>query len=499
MDKSQHLLSDELAKLRTRIESEPKQVLKAAESCAERANSMLFPEGVIDSLIIISRCYWALMEYRKGLKRIRDAYNKLNHMENDDALPEILHVHALHHWGQAKYYSAQQYWIRALEQSALVDDVEIQIESLIGLGNIWRVLREYDLAKSTHELAVKVANNMRIDWLEGKASILLSWDHYLLGNYIEMLSILDSAEEVLSGHNDSTWHAEIWDFRGLALLGLERLEDADDATRKAQELVEQHDLIWMRAHSFVSRARLELLRKQPGKSTQLLKVAEKAATSFDDGELLSQIYFQQSRVAEEVGDFKVALEAFKKYRSHSTNMMREQTAREGNDKAQASKRLLEKRALKLINRVRTQYEYDPNKHMSQLVSENHWWEELVLFKTQLKQANYAVIIIQHDDSNTLDICMEITHTLCNQKDLLSRLSPDRIGLLIAEKGDSATNVYDVLCQITEIYPWKRRSTSSMRPRVELYNLLAFPFTLEQLEQQEQLTSSLTHNSYEEEQ
>ncbi|WP_161987068.1 hypothetical protein [Vibrio ponticus] len=42
MDKSQHLLSDELAKLRTRIESEPKQVLKAAESCAERANSMLF-------------------------------------------------------------------------------------------------------------------------------------------------------------------------------------------------------------------------------------------------------------------------------------------------------------------------------------------------------------------------------------------------------------------------------------------------------------------------
>lgn len=498
MEKSQHLLKEELEKLRTRIESEPKQVLRAAENCAERANSIFYPEGVIDSLIIISRCYWALMDYRKGLKRIREAYNRLHQIDNDDALPEILHVHALHHWGQAKYYSAQQYWIKSLEQSALVDHVEIQIESLIGLGNIWRILREYSLAKSTHELAVKVANNMRIDWLEGKARILLAWDHYLLGRYIEMLSILDGAEEALRDHNDSTWHAEIWDFRGLALLGLERLEDADQATQKAQQLVEKYDLVWMRAHSFVSRARLELLRKKPCESSQLLKVAEQAATSFDDGELLSQIYFQQSRVAEEVGDYKIALEAFKQYRSHSTNMLREQTAREGNDKAQASKRLLEKRALKLINRVRSQYEYDPNKHMSQVVSETYWWEQLVLFKTQLKQANYAVIIIQHEDSSTLDVCMELAHTLCNNKDLLSRLSPDRLGLLVAEKGDSAFNIYEVLCNITEIYPWQRRGVSSILPRVELYNLLTFPFTLEQLEQQEQLISSLEPSTYREE-
>ncbi|GAK86293.1 hypothetical protein JCM19238_3883 [Vibrio ponticus] len=222
MDKSQHLLTTELEKLRLRIESEPQQVLEAAEVCAAKANQILFPEGVIDSLIIISRCYWALMDYRKGLKRIKEAYNKINQIDNDDALPEILHVHALQYWGQAKFYSAQQFWIKSLEQSALVDQVEIQIESLIGLGNVWRVLREYELAQNTHELAVKVANNMRIDWLEGKARILLAWDHYLLGNYIEMLSILDGAEEALQHHHDTTWHAEIWDFRGLALLGLER-------------------------------------------------------------------------------------------------------------------------------------------------------------------------------------------------------------------------------------------------------------------------------------
>ncbi|QWL02667.1 hypothetical protein JV212_16695, partial [Vibrio parahaemolyticus] len=67
-------------------------------------------------------------------------------LDTDDHLPEILHIFALQYWGQAKYYSAQQYWINALEQSALVDDIEIQIESLIGLGNVWRITNEHKLA-----------------------------------------------------------------------------------------------------------------------------------------------------------------------------------------------------------------------------------------------------------------------------------------------------------------------------------------------------------------
>ncbi|MGF1910073.1 hypothetical protein L4C38_11565 [Vibrio kasasachensis] len=498
MDKSQQRLTSELEQLRLRIEAEPTQVLEAAELCAVKANQILFPEGAIDSLIIASRCYWSLMDYRKGLKTVREAFSLINQVDNDDALPEILHLHALHYWGQAKYYSAQQYWIKSLEQSALVDQVEIQIESLIGLGNIWRVLGEYSLAKKTHRLAVKVANNMRIDWLEGKARILLSWDHYLLGNYIDMLSILDGAEEALQYHNDSTWHAEIWDFRGLALMGLERIEDASRAIKKAQKLVEQHNLIWMRAHSFVSRARLELLRKDPARSTELLHAAKIAADSFDDGELLSQIYYQQSRVAEEIGDYKIALDAFKKYRSHSTDMLREQTVREGNDKARASKRLLEKRALKLINRIRGQYEYDPNKHMSQVVSETYWWEQLVLFKTQLKQSNYAIIVIHHHNSQCLDICIELAHTLCNQSDMLSRLSPERIGVLIAEKGEQANKVYDVLSKMVEIYPWQRRGVSKDLPHVELHDILTFPFTLEQLEQQEQFDVELKNMTLEEE-
>ncbi|MGF1754641.1 hypothetical protein L4C33_13700 [Vibrio makurazakiensis] len=486
MDKSHYLLETELEQLRNRLDSEPKVVYEHAQQSLARAEQLLFEEGAIQSLILMSRSCWELMDYRKGLKYIKEAYSRQSRLDTDNFLPEILHLHALQFWGQAKYYSAQQFWINALEQSALVDEVEIQIECLIGLGNIWRITHEYKLACSTHRLAVKVANNTRINWLEGKARILLAWDYYLLQNHVEMLSVLDGAEEVLKGHNDKTWQAEVWDFRGLALLGLERLDDAERATEKAHSLAVEHDLTWMKAHSFISRARLELLRKNLVQAAELLDLAEQSAGSFDNGELLSQICFQQSLVAEQNQDYEAAFTAFKKYRQYSTTMLREQTTRVGLDKARGSKRQLEQRARKLINRIRGQHEYDPEKHFSHVVSETYWWEKLVLYKTELKRSNHSIIMFQHVDPDYLEVCTEIAHTLCNQNDLISRLSSERVALMLSEKDEAAQAVFNTLETMLDIYPWHRRGLKGNKPEISLNDILTFPFTLEQLEESSDL-------------
>ncbi|WP_299689385.1 hypothetical protein [uncultured Vibrio sp.] len=482
MDKNQYLLETELTQLKTRVDSEPLVILEITQQCLVRCEQVMFEEGAIQSLMLMARSCWNLMDYQKGLKYIKEAYKRQKRLDTDLFLPEILHLHALQFWGQAKYYSAQQFWINALEQSALVDDVEMQIECLIGLGNIWRMTHEYKLACSTHQLAVQVANNSRISWIEGKARIVLAWDYYLLNNYAEMLSVLDAAEEILKDHKDDTWHAEIWDFRGLALLGLERLDDAERATDKAHHLAVEHNLVWMKAHSYISRARLELLRERPEQAAELLRLAEQSANKFDNGELLSQICYQQSLVAEENQDFKAALVAFKKYRQYSIGMLREQTSRVSLDKAHTSKRQLEKRARKLINRIRGQHEYDPEKHFSYVVSETFWWEQLMQFKTELKHSNHSIIMFHHIDSAYLDVCTEIAHTLCNQDDFISRLSSERVALMISEKGKAAEHTFQTLTTMLDIYPWHRKGLKGSKPSVSLTDILTFPFTLEQLEE-----------------
>ncbi|WED29828.1 hypothetical protein L3V77_20700 [Vibrio sp. DW001] len=489
MDKAHAVLENEIEQLASRIEAEPETVLQLAKQSLVRADQVLYPEGGIKTAILISRCYWYLMDYTQGLKAIKDAHARLNRLDTDLFLPEILHVHALQFWGQAKYYSAQQFWINALEQAALVGETVIEIESLIGLGNVWRVTNEHKLAMSTHSLAVNVANNARINWLEGKARILLARDYYLLNNYIAMLSVLDTAEEVLQHNSNATWKAEIWEYRGLALLGLERVKNAEEATLKAYDLAMKHNLFWLQTQAYINRARLELIRNNLSDAKQLLSKAEKAAKEFQDGDLLAQICYQQSAVAEKQGDFQDALDSFQKYRRYSIKLLKDKTNRLGLDKARASKRQLDNRARKLINRIRRQVEFHHGeKGYSNLVSETYWWEQMVLFKSELKASTHAIILIQHDNAAYLEVCIEIAQCLCNRNDLISRLSEDRIGMLVAEKGEQAEALFQFILQTLNNYPWDRRGLTGQIPVAVLHDILSFPFTLEQLEDQEQMDS-----------
>jgi tetratricopeptide (TPR) repeat protein len=482
LDRSKTQLACELALLKEQVSSQPKSTLRKAEQFRVTAEQMLFSEGEIQALLIMSHCCWCAMDYRQGLKLIKTAYDKQSRLENDDHLPEILHTFALQYWGQAKYFSAQKYWINALEQSVLNNNIEVQLESLIGLGNVWRITNQHKLATSTHELAVKVANNVRISSLEGKARILLAWDYYLQKDYVKMLTVLDGAAEVLKDHQDSTWHAEIWDFKGLALLGLERLDAAEVATKKAHQIAMEHDLTWMKAHSSISRARLELLHNNTENATRLLIAAEESARHFDKGELLSQICYQQSRVAEEQGQFEAAFHAFQKYRKHSLQTIKDQRHQLSQDKAHSSKRKLEQRARKLINHIRSQHEYDPEKNLSNVVSETYWWEQLVLFKSELTQSNHAIIMIHHANPAFLDACTELVHSLTAPTDLVSRLSTDRLAMLIADKGQAAESLYKTVQSMMNIYPWERRGLKGPTPTLYLQDILTFPFTLEQLEE-----------------
>ncbi|WP_117233100.1 hypothetical protein [Vibrio maerlii] len=486
MENNKALLRAELKRLKKRIEAAPLETYHKAEQCLIRAEQYRSTRSIVLALVIMSRCQWSLMDYGQGLKYAKKALIAQNELSSDTLLPEILHIHALNFYGQANYYSAQQYWIQSLEQATLVENATIQTECLIGLGNVWRMVSDYKNAIDAHNVALTVANATQIHWLEGKASILLAWDYYQENNYIGMLTVLDNATEALKFHNDPTWEAEIWDFRGLALLGLERLDDADTATLKAQQLAEKHDLAWMKAHSYISRARLEILRKNHETASEYLKHAVQAASRFDNGELLSQICFQQSAVAEAMGNDKEAYLAFKNYRKYSIGMLHEQSQRLSMDKANESKRQLDLKAKKLVSRIRAQYDYDPEKKFTNVIPETQWWEQLIVYKTELRASNYAVFSLYHSNPDYLDKAIELAHCLCNQDDSISRLNENRVGFLIHNQDNDAQLLSQTLQSMLALYPWQRKGLEPSPPKLRVYGILQFPFTIEQLEEEEEI-------------
>jgi hypothetical protein len=91
-------------------------------------------------------------------------------------------------------------------------------------------------------------------------------------------------------------------------------------------------------------------------------------------------------------------------------------------------------------------------------------------------------MIEHDDPVYLDICTELVHSLTTTNDLISRLSTNRLAMLVADKGDAAEQIFHVIQSMIKIYPWARKGLAVKQPIMYLQDILTFPFTLEQLEE-----------------
>lgn len=483
MDVTRSSIDDLLKQTSELLEKHTSQAQKQARDILLQSELIRYHLGTIKASILLSRTHWHLMEYDAGLRVIKSAYQLLQNQESDDLLPEVLHVYALQYWGKARYFSAQQYWINALEQASLTGNIHIELEALIGLGNIWRITDELELAKKTHKLAADRASKLAIYSLAGKASILLAWDKYLLSDYLGMLSTLDMADAMLVHWEDPTWQAEIYDFRGVAYLGLNRLNEAEAFSQQAYDIAVVHDLTWMKAHSAISQARVAQMKQDFVKATSLLSLAETAAQAFDKGELLSQICLLQSKISEQVEDYEQALLHYKQFRTYEINILQEQTSALGRDKTNSSKKRLDMRAIKLINLIRSQLETSSTSYLPYFISETKWWECLLTNKTKIHNNDNHVLVIQHPDSDFLERMITLCHSLCIQSDQLTQLDNTILAILINADLTNAQRFNENIQQLLSVESWQRTPYDPSLTQFNIFNALSFPLTLEQLIQQ----------------
>jgi len=481
VDKSKNKIISDLKTLEKFVENNSEEVKKKAKQTLLLSEKIHFKYGIAYSKLIITQTHWHLMEYQAGLKVAKDILSSYQDLEDDELLPSILHALALHSWGQAKLFSAQQYWIQALEQSLLLDNNKIEVESLIGLGNIWRMTNNLHEANSTHHIAAKRAILYRIPNLEAKAYILQAWDNYLLENYQAMLPILDKAEKLLTHNTNLTWQAEVYDFKGLALLGLNNLNAAYKCCSFASQLAKQNNLVWMNAHSSISLARIATAQSNYSDAYELLTQAEVIAQQFDKGELRSQICLEQSRIAECTQDYEHALYAYKRYRQYQIMLLQEQSSSLNKDKISASKEQLEIRAKKLIQRIKIQIDNHSISSLSYLVRNDKWFQNVEALSLSTIEQKYQIVVINEESIEKLNTLMVLIHQYCKDGDQVTQLNKNTITLLVQESKVETLKIVNSLTALFSTYPWHRYSFTSTRPSVSFMSLNEFlhdsPFNL----------------------
>ncbi len=449
---TQFQIDKDLLAARQSIELDPAFTLSKIKKICKECEQIHYMSGMVEACTLSSLAYWHMMNYVEGIKMVRQAAKFSVQLDTDEKNASISHLFALHYWGQAKYYTAQSYWIDALEHATLNSQSEYEVEALIGLGNVWRITKSYDSAKQTHQLALELSETRGIQWLTGKAAILLSWDRYLLHDYESMLDSLAIANRMLTNYPSPTWQAEIQDFKALAYLGLNRLSEAAKCSQEAVAIATENQLTWMVAHSSITQARIAFTNHDHRLAKQLLESALEAAHHFDRGDLLSQICQLLSENAEQAMDHKTALHYFREHRRYATDCLQDQSQAQGKDKAKASRRALNHRANKNIRRLTTSIETARTSTLKHYREQRDW---LSIADRIFKHPNgqQSVILLIHVEfKEHLSTLIGISHSVCKSDDSLTLLDGLTIALLIKEK--NYPNAISLLTHFIDHYEWE---------------------------------------------
>ncbi|MCG3728602.1 tetratricopeptide repeat protein [Vibrio cincinnatiensis] len=454
-------------------------ILLEANKLLLQAKQINFVSGIITALVIIARINWLQGDYEHSIEMVKEAENYHNTQDNDDVLPELLHLYALNALSRSQHYTAKKYWLDALDKSMFTNNMVIEIESLLGIGEALFSLEEYPRSIEIFELAIKIANKSKNRKLEVRAYILLATSYLELNHYIDMLTVLDLAEEKVDGKQCPTWHIKLWLLKSTALLKLGRVKDAKNAAFQAYNLSMSSNATKLRINALGCLSRIALASDNQPRALYLSDIAEAVAMKIDDKESLAQIYLYQSQVHQDAKDYQAALSSFKKYKTHVLNVVKNKTNSHNLDKNYKIKNQLAVRITKSINYLKNHHTND-NGTLNSLISETTWWEKLMLFKASMNNHSHSVIMFYHDNPKVIDECEKLISPLCVNDDFLSRLSHKRLGLLIFGLDGSET-VYKKIKMIMRLYPWDRKGLIGEKPAVSYQDVLSFPFTIEQLD------------------
>ncbi|MCE0557271.1 MULTISPECIES: hypothetical protein [unclassified Motilimonas] len=460
----------ELAIIDSLISESPKDALARVVSLVEDMRQTRDDQGYVAVLLKMAEVYWHTMDYQAGLRVCSRVESLLTPELEFQFLTQLQHRIATLNWGLARYRSAQHYWNQALEKSILHNEFELQLEALIGLGNVWRITGNLAQSESALQFALDASILRDYKWIAGKSSILLAWSLFLQKKYVEMLPILARCNEFLADCPDQTWHAEIHDFRGLALLYSGHPEEAGSEIKQALQIATENNLAWMSAHASVSSARVAKKQGQLSQANDYLEAAERLAQGFDQGELLSQICLERTEICRRLGQDKEALQHYRDYRRYDLNLIREQSLSKGSDEFLSSRGQLDLRSKQLIKRMNVGDFVSQIQHYPQMRQRGAW---LFSCRTRLDEPDLVVFEIEFASEQQCDHAVPLLHSLLQETDRGVIWGMQSIALLMAANLSERESLRLHIEQLLVAYPWWRTVKAEVAATVTMFNVSDF--------------------------
>ena len=285
-----------------------------------------------------------------------------------------------------------------------------------------------------------------------------------------MLPLLERCNDLLADCPDQTWHAEIHDFKGLALLYSGDISQAEIEIQHGLKIASEHNLAWMSAHASVSSARVAKKQGQLSQANQYLEAAEQLAQGFDQGELLSQICLERTEICQRLGQDDQALMHYRDYRRYELNLIREQSLSKGSDEFLSSRGQLDLRSKQLIKRMNVGDSVNQIQHYPHMRDRGAW---LFSCRMRLDEPSSAVYKIDFASSAQCEYALQLLHSVLREGDKGVVWHAKTIALLMACPVANREKLRQHLMQMLAAFPWWHLSDEALPASVTLLEVNEF--------------------------
>ncbi len=441
-----------LLNLENLIVEKPQQAEKKILEACSKAEKLGDGCAQLLATMQLARISWHLMQYKKGLRLCERAEQLLLPEFEAQYLAELYHIYALQYWGLARFRSAHNFWNMAMEKSLVHNQMSIQIESLIGVANIWSINQESELSYSALSLAMTLAEQFELNFLAGKSAILLASALCSLEQYSLMLEVLDKAAFFLQGCHDLAWHAQIQELKGQALLNLGRLSEAELAAYEASSIASSGRKNWLETSAPICAAQVAVEQLRFDKARQLLDTAESTALRFNQFELLAKLYRLRFELEEHLLQSECALRYYKKYRKYEVKFLQGQSIALGKDKCNLTVEVLNNKARHLIERLEAEA-FDASESGFAAFREPSIW--LYSCERASYQKNFHVFVFELNNDKDLIDFFPFAHTLCRRHEVITRFKNSCLAILFQLEDGQQSKMCDSLTAMLAAFPWWR--------------------------------------------
>jgi diguanylate cyclase (GGDEF)-like protein len=419
--------------------SVPERALSTAERALAEAAELGYAKGVAEARLNVGWCEYFLTRLGQAIDSFQKALEAFLALGEDLGVMKSLHALGMTYQDMGRYERAMDYYTRSLEAARKAGSRLREAVTLDGIGEVCLDLGEIKEALDYFLRAYETVPDDSEPELIADVLLDIGSAYYRMGNWSLAREFAEKSMDLAQAAGNLQAESRCWHILGLISQATERLELAATQYEKALALCEKLKNERERASVLLDLGAIHIMRRDVDLGLERFRVALASAESIGAKPLINTAYERLSEAHEILGDFRTALDYYKRFSRFEHEALNEDASRK-------------------IKNVTVQYEVEKSRQEAEIYRLKNI--ELKERTEELKEANHQILAMA-ETGRLMTASLDLDTVIDTLYDTLRRYIPlDLFGLALYDEEENALEYRAYILQGKRV----QRSRVSLDPK-----------------------------------